>query len=110
MTERKRTKAEDRAYVEMLINLNEQKVWFENFELKEEFLPRDWQKMDSLAPTVPEKTKVTLRIDAATVRFFKAMGTGWHDRMNRVLQTYMQARLSKEIERRTDRDWLGDPL
>ena len=41
---------------------------------------------------------MTSRLDADVVMFFKSMGPVYQSRMNRVLRSYMQARLSKIID------------
>lgn len=38
--------------------------------------------------------RVTLRLDADVVRFFRSMGKGYQPRMNRVLKSYMHHRLA----------------
>lgn len=110
MTERKRTKTEERSHIEMMIELNEMERWIKDHTTREKLIPPDWStaKMDTLAPVTPEKAKVTLRLGKRTVTFFRKMGTGWHERMNAVLRTYMLALISKHIEGEFDRDWKGD--
>ncbi|HQU68455.1 MAG TPA: BrnA antitoxin family protein [Albidovulum sp.] len=44
--------------------------------------------------TAPAKVKLTLRLDADVVRFFRAMGAGHLPRMNAVLRAFMLARLA----------------
>lgn len=42
--------------------------------------------------------RLTIRLDADVVRFFKSMGPGYQPRINKVLRTFMHARLAKLIE------------
>ena len=44
-----------------------------------------------------ETTKITLYLDASVVKFFRGMGKGWHRRVNRLLATYVQMHLAKEV-------------
>lgn len=41
--------------------------------------------------------KLTIRVDAEVVRFFKYMGPGYQPRMNKVQRCFMHARLAKMI-------------
>lgn len=43
---------------------------------------------------MPKKTKLTLRLDADVVAFFRTMGMGHLTRMNAVLRAFMLARLA----------------
>ena len=44
------------------------------------------------------KTRVTMGIDENIVKFFKSMGTGYQQRMNDVLATWMYARLAGMLD------------
>jgi len=46
----------------------------------------------------PAKDKVTLRVDADVIRFFRAMGQGHLARMNAVLRAFMLARLAEVVK------------
>ena len=46
----------------------------------------------------PAKDKVTLRLDADVLRFFRAMGQGHLTRMNAVLRAFMLARLAEVVK------------
>lgn len=108
MNDIKRTKAQMRAHMDLLLQLSQHETWMDDYRRRQEYIPADWHKLDEIAPCVPEKTKITIRVDARTVRWFRTMGTGWQARMDAVLRLYMTALVSKEIETRTDRDWKGD--
>jgi uncharacterized protein (DUF4415 family) len=110
MHERRRTKAEARSYVEMLRELHELEAWNHDRKLKERMIPPDWHGLERTAPTKPRKTRITAGFDADVVRWYRGLGQGYQARMNAVLRAYMLAVISKEIERRGDRDWKGDPI
>ena len=110
MTDRKRTRQQERDYKRLLLELHDQERWFKDFELRQTLLPKDWHKMDRIAPVTPEKVRLTLRVDKETVTFFRKMGSGWHARVNAVLRAYMLSVISKEVEGTLDRDWKGDAI
>lgn len=110
LTERKRTKVQERSYSELMDSLEEQRSWLRQFKLKNELIPADWARIEKEHPTKGKRIKVTADLDADTVRWFRNFGTGYQARMNAVLRSYMLAVVSKEIESRGDRDWKGDPL
>ena len=58
-----------------------------------ERIPAGWGAILE-GPAVPAKTRLTLRVDADVVAFFRAMGRGHLTRMNAVLRTFMLARLA----------------
>jgi uncharacterized protein (DUF4415 family) len=60
------------------------------------------------APTRPHKTRITTSLDANVARWYRGLGHGYQARMNAVLRAYMHAVISKEVERRGDRDAKGD--
>ena len=46
----------------------------------------------------PKRTRVTIRMDADVVKFFRAMGEGYQVRINRVLRYFMHLRLAGLVE------------
>ena len=50
-----------------------------------------WQAAELLYPTAG-KERVTLRLDADVLDWFRSAGPGYQTRINAVLRTYMQAR------------------
>ncbi|NNU81615.1 DUF3022 domain-containing protein [Halovulum dunhuangense] len=110
MTERKRTRAEEKAYIQLLINLNEQESWIRAYRKKQTLIPSDWYSVERKVPVTPKRSKVTLRVDDRALRWFRRMGPGWQARVDAVLQAYMLSVISKEIEGEFDRDWKGDPI
>ncbi|MEM8824353.1 MAG: BrnA antitoxin family protein [Pseudomonadota bacterium] len=59
-------------------------------------LPAEWREIWEARSA--KKERVTLRVDADVVRFFKSMGDGYGPRMNAVLRSFMQARLAGLID------------
>lgn len=51
-------------------------------------LPDDWQGLDSGAPISRAKTRVTVRLDADMVRWFRKLGPGYGARINQILRIY----------------------
>ncbi len=59
-------------------------------------IPEAWHEIATATPRTA-KAKVTLRLEADVVKFFKSMGEGYGPRMNDVLKSYMHARLAGVI-------------
>jgi hypothetical protein len=57
----------------------------------------------------PKRTRVTIRLDADVVKFFKGLGEGYQTRINRVLRAYMHFRLAKLIEGPDTMDYVLRP-
>ncbi|MBI1169772.1 hypothetical protein GC209_00070 [bacterium] len=80
-------------------------------------IPEEWHEIAAETPSAAG-LRVNLRLDADVVRFFKSMGEGYGPRINRVLKSYMHARLAGVIKgaetasfyhRRTGRHDAGKP-
>ncbi|WP_424932662.1 BrnA antitoxin family protein [Amaricoccus macauensis] len=110
MTERKRTRRQERSYVELLADLYELEVWARNDRLKRSHIPPEWHSIDREVAVRARKTRITLACDADVARWYRSMGHGYQARMNKVLRTYMLGVISKEIEVEGDRSWKGDPI
>ncbi|MER2510692.1 BrnA antitoxin family protein [Amaricoccus sp.] len=110
MTERKRTKRQERSYAEMLAHIAELEDWNRRDRLKRAAIPRDWYEIAAKTPTKPRKVRLTAGYDADVARWYRSLGQGYQARMNAVLRAYMLAVVSKEIEVAGDRDWKGDPI
>ena len=62
-------------------------------------IPEEWHEIWKDADRRdPKRTRVTMRMDADVVKFFKAMGEGYQTRINRVLRAFMHMRLAGLIE------------
>jgi len=61
-------------------------------------IPEAWHTLEHDLDVAEEKVKVTLYLDASVAKFFRAMGKGWHGRINRLLGTYMHMKLAREVK------------
>lgn len=60
-------------------------------------IPADWHRIaQEVGP--PPKQRVTLRLDADVLQFFRSMGGGHLTRMNAVLRAFMLARLAEVVK------------
>ena len=56
-------------------------------------VPEAWDTLERDIDVEEKKTKVTLRLDASVAKFYRAMGTGYQARINRILATFAQMRI-----------------
>ena len=110
VTDRKRTLAEERAYVTMTIELERQRKDFNEMKLRWDQIPSEWSRVEARVPVRPRKTKLTAAFDADMVRWFRSMGHGYQARMNRILRIYMLATVAKEIRLQKDLDRHNEPI
>ena len=110
MTDRMRNIAQERAHVDMMIELERQEQDWRDVKLRRALIPPDWERLEATAPVRPRKKKVTVALDDEVARWFKGLGLGYHGRINAVLKTYMLALISKEVLSRGDRDRHGDEI
>ena len=119
MTERKRSKAEERSYAALLHEIDELEKWEElrvmekanrDRKLKARMIPGAWSRVERDVPVRPRKLRVTAAYDEELVKWFRAMGLGYQARMNAVLKAYMLAMKSREITSPKDIDWKGDEI
>ena len=61
-------------------------------------LPKDWNYLDSKNPIEPHKTRVTLRLDADMVRWFRKLGRGYQKRINKILRVYYTAVVAGDVQ------------
>ncbi|MEM6386524.1 MAG: BrnA antitoxin family protein [Pseudomonadota bacterium] len=63
-------------------------------------VPDAWHMIEMDVDVVAPKEKITLYLDRAVVKCFRAMGTGYQARINRILETWVQMKMAelKEIE------------
>lgn len=64
---------------------------------KADSLPPGWNGLDSFDRVAPHKTRVTIRLDADMVRWFRKLGPNYSQRMNDVLRVYWQSLLAGHI-------------
>lgn len=110
MEDRLRTNAQERAHLELMMELEKQAADWADLRLRRSLIPDDWGKMDSIAPVRPRKKKVTVALDEDVARWFRGLGAGYHGRINAVLRTYMLAIISKEVLSVGDKDRRGDEI
>lgn len=108
--DRKRSKAEERAFAEMMSELENQELELDCIRRKQALVPADWYQVHNAAPTAPAKKKITIRLDNDILEWYRSLGRGWQPRMNAVLRAYMKAVIAKEIEQTGDRSWNGKAI
>ena len=70
-----------------------------NVILENRAIPHGWHKVaQDMDRRHPNRTRCTVAFDADVVKFFKAMGPGYQERMNRVLRAFMHLRLAKILK------------
>ncbi|MGP9803535.1 BrnA antitoxin family protein [Paracoccus sp. NSM] len=69
-------------------------------------IPEEWHRIAQERGRVA-KTRVTLRLDADVVAFFRSMGPDWQARVNRIVSAWMHARLAGLIEGAETMDYLA---
>ncbi len=76
----------------------------------ERSLPEDWHGLETSQPLRQVKERVTIRLDADMVRWFRRLGPGYGQRINRVLRLYWMALLSGRVKSHWDEDELAPPF
>ena len=66
--------------------------------LREE-IPEAWHTLEADVDVEEPKEKVTLYLDRSVARFYRAMGKGYHARINRLLGSWAQMKIAGEIAR-----------
>ena len=67
-----------------------------------DLVPAGWQTVHEDPPCAPAKTKLTIRLDADILEWYRKIGVGYHKRMNTVLRANMDSVLSRFIEPMVD--------
>ncbi|MFN3970344.1 MAG: BrnA antitoxin family protein [Gemmobacter sp.] len=73
------------------------------------FVPEEWEAVAQGVPE-PGKEKLTLRVDADVIRFFRLMGRGYLTQMNAVLRAFMHARLAGVVRGPEAVDYAPTPM
>jgi uncharacterized protein (DUF4415 family) len=68
-----------------------------------QLLDAEWFQMADLIVPTSDKTRVTIRLDADIVDYFKAQGRGYQTRINDVLKAYVLSQRLKEQREATER-------
>jgi uncharacterized protein (DUF4415 family) len=84
------TKRQRDARLEMMYELEELQEDL-SIHWLDQSLPDDWRGLDWRDPVTPHRTRVTLRLDADMLRWFRRLGPGYGPRINRVLRIYWLA-------------------
>ncbi|MBT8414917.1 MAG: BrnA antitoxin family protein [Boseongicola sp.] len=61
-------------------------------------VPDAWLTLELDMETVAPKKKVSLYLDEAVVKMYRAMGPGYQGRINRILETWMQMKIAEKTE------------
>ncbi|NOX74502.1 MAG: BrnA antitoxin family protein [Alphaproteobacteria bacterium] len=77
--------------------------------LRDGCIPPEWISIAREGAT-PAKTRITARFDADVVRFFRSLGTGYQEKMNRVLKSWMLMRMVGLVEGRESDEIVKDLL
>lgn len=90
-----KTKAQRRAYYDGFKAVRQLEQDARNAIAMMDHIPPQWEDLEKTdGPAWKETQKVTMKVDKATVKFFKAMGPGYQARLNLVLRYYVQMRLA----------------
>jgi uncharacterized protein (DUF4415 family) len=73
-------------------------------------LPAEWDGLDTAQPLKQVKDRVTIRLDADMLRWFRRLGPGYGQRINRVLRVYWTALVSGQIKSHWDEEELSPPF
>ncbi len=93
-----------------LVYLNSE-VWL-SASLRED-IPDAWHTLEQDVDVQEPKEKVTLYLDKSVARFYRAMGKGYQERINRLLATWAQMKIADElrvdemVRARFDDEWIG---
>ncbi|SFL42851.1 BrnA antitoxin family protein [Shimia aestuarii] len=93
-----------------LVYLNSE-IWL-SASLRED-IPDAWHTLEQDVDVQEPKEKVTLYLDKSVARFYRAMGKGYQERINRLLATWAQMKIADElridelIRARFDDDMIG---
>ena len=61
-------------------------------------VPEAWHVLEHDLPVREKKVQVTLRLDESVAKFYRAMGQGWHARVNTILGSWAQMKIAKALE------------
>ncbi|WP_458791083.1 BrnA antitoxin family protein [Yoonia sp. MH D7] len=82
-------------YTNYVDQMRETILVFRSPALVGSLMPIEWR--DLARKEVPKKEKVSLRIDADVIRFYRKVGNGYQAEMNGVLRSFMLARLAEVL-------------
>ena len=71
-------------------------------EVARRTIPEAWLTLELDVDVAEPKEKMTLYLDKSVARFLRSMGTGYQARINRILRTWVQAKISGHIDLEVD--------
>jgi uncharacterized protein (DUF4415 family) len=91
-----RSLREEVAYARLVSELERMQVWWDRAKARPGVIPRDASGVAATAEG--RRSKLTLKLDAEVVKWFRAMGLGYQARMNDVLRNWMLSVVTREID------------
>jgi hypothetical protein len=64
-------------------------------------VPEAWHTLEADMDVIESKVKVTLYLDASVAGFYRAMGKGYQERINRILATWANLKIAGLVELET---------
>jgi hypothetical protein len=77
------------------LDLVDTPIWV--YDLRDE-VPAAWATLEQDVDVEEPKVKITLRLDESVAKYYRAMGKGYQERINRVLATYAQMKIARVME------------
>ena len=90
-----RSLRERAAYAELVRELAQMKAWWSCVRRRPGVVPPD---AAGIAAGPGRRTKLTVKLDADIVRFFRAMGLGYQARIDYALKSWMLSVIAQELE------------
>ena len=85
---------EQMAYAQLVAELRRMKAWWSRARLQPGVVPKD---AAAIAAAPGRRTKLTLKLDADVVKWFRAMGLGYQARMDYALRSWMLSVIAQEL-------------
>lgn len=95
MPAKKMTPTNHARYSELVRQMYETLADFRHPALMKSILPAEWREISG--DPVPERVRITLRVDADVAKFYRKLGRDYQATMNRVLRAFMLARLTEML-------------
>ncbi len=76
--------------------LLQSETWLPNALTDE--VPEAWHTLEMDVDVEEPKEKVTLYLDRSVAKFYRAMGKGYHGRINRLLATWAQMKIAEDLQ------------
>lgn len=97
MPERRMTKTQRIAREKLMHNLMmlNSDIWLP-VAMRED-VPEAWHTLEQDLDVHEPKDKITLYVDRSVARFYRAMGKGYQERINRLLATWAQMKIAEEL-------------